>query len=247
MYRASFGIKLHSIIVRLFYDPLRQCFQARQTFLASSVELRYFWAKSSLYCRRAVQCETAEHKRALTTAFDEKAKGLDAQYEERSAAVEARAQELDKLRRDLDDRSARHARRQQSRELQEKLSGRSKKFELTSETQHTAIRHQWPCVVSRRQPTPAPSSVAPRCTRGAVEDGDVEQAEFLDDAGKVKPPRRLWGQWGWDLWTLCAHHPWLMLPPNPFGPFSHAAFHKIRNPRPPKASSVYPSGERRST
>ena len=31
---------------------------------------------------------------------------------------------------------------------------------------------------------------------GAVEDGDFEQAEFLDNAGKVKQPMGLWGQGG---------------------------------------------------
>ena len=86
--------------------------------------------------RMQLDTETAEHKRALTIEFDEKAKALEAQYEQRSEAVEARAQELDEVRRDLDDRSARHARRQQSKELQDKISGRSKKFELTYETQH---------------------------------------------------------------------------------------------------------------
>ena len=31
---------------------------------------------------------------------------------------------------------------------------------------------------------------------GAVENGDLEPAEFLDDAGKVKQPKGLWGQGG---------------------------------------------------
>ena len=79
--------------------------------------------------------ESAEHKRAVTTAFDEKAKELDATYEDRSVALEAREQDLDKRRRELDDRGARHARREQSRELQQKISERSKKFTLTPDTE----------------------------------------------------------------------------------------------------------------
>ena len=48
------GIKPHSIILCLFYEPLRQCFQVRHAFLASPVEFRHFWTKSPLYRRRVV-------------------------------------------------------------------------------------------------------------------------------------------------------------------------------------------------
>ena len=77
--------------------------------------------------------EVATHKRDLTASFGEK-------HQKRTAALEAHEQELDKRRQELDDRSARHARREQSRALQQKISDRSKKFTLTRETQ----RKRWP-------------------------------------------------------------------------------------------------------
>ena len=123
-------------IERALGPEIAEFYRRREEGLARLEALTQRIVEETHDYRIQLDTETAEHKRALTTAFDEKVKALDVQYEERSAAVEARAQELDKLRRDLDDRGARHARRQQSRELQEKLSSRSKKFELTSETQH---------------------------------------------------------------------------------------------------------------
>lgn len=83
--------------------------------------------------RLRLDAETAEHKRKLTAALEE-------DYKKRAAALEAREQELNKLRQELDDRSARHARREQSRALQQKISHRSEKFTLTADTR----RKRWP-------------------------------------------------------------------------------------------------------
>ncbi|MDE0373985.1 MAG: hypothetical protein OXI73_15780 [Rhodospirillales bacterium] len=121
-------------IERALGPEMAEFYRRREEGLARLEVLTQRIVKDTHDYRMKLDTEAAEHKQSLTTDFDEKAKALDAQHEERSAALETRAQELEKLRLELDDRSARHARRQQSRELQEKLSGRSKKFELTSET-----------------------------------------------------------------------------------------------------------------
>ena len=113
---------------------MAEFYRHREEVLARQEALTEKIVKETHYYRMQLDAETAEHKRALTTASDEKAKVLEAKYEERSAAVDARTQELEELRRDLDDRSARHARRQQSRDLQQKISQRSVKFALTSGT-----------------------------------------------------------------------------------------------------------------
>ena len=85
--------------------------------------------------RMRLDAEMAEHTQAITASFDEKNRVLEAKYEERTAALELHEKDLEKLRRDLDDRSARHARREQGRALQKKISDRSEKFTLTSATQ----------------------------------------------------------------------------------------------------------------
>ena len=71
--------------------------------------------------------EMAAHKRELTASFEE-------EYKKKNAVLTEREQDLTKLRQELDDHSARHARREQSRALQQKISDRSKKFTLTPDT-----------------------------------------------------------------------------------------------------------------
>ncbi len=87
-----------------------------------------------------LDAEVAEQKRSLAASFEEKEQTLAKKYEERTAELEAREKDLDKQRQDLDDRTARHARREQSRALQEKIANRSEKFTLTPDTQ----RKRWP-------------------------------------------------------------------------------------------------------
>ena len=77
--------------------------------------------------RMKLDAEIAAHKRELTASFEK-------EYEKKNAALKEREQDLNKLRQELDDRSARHARREQSRALQQKISDRSKKFTLTPAT-----------------------------------------------------------------------------------------------------------------
>lgn len=84
--------------------------------------------------RMKLDAEVADHKRQITASFDERSQALDQQHEKRIAELAAREKDLEKLRQDLDDRSARHARREQSRALQQKIADRSKKFTLTPDT-----------------------------------------------------------------------------------------------------------------
>ena len=83
--------------------------------------------------RMRLDAETAEHKRELTASLEE-------EYKKKTAALEIREQDLERIRQALDDRSARHARREQSRALQKKISDRSKKFNLTPATRNK----RWP-------------------------------------------------------------------------------------------------------
>ena len=79
--------------------------------------------------------EMAQHKQVLSESFDEKAQRLATEHEDRTAKLQSRENDLAKLRRELDDRSARDARREQSRALQAKISERSHEFRLTTGTQ----------------------------------------------------------------------------------------------------------------
>ena len=90
--------------------------------------------------RLRLDTKADERRQTLTTAFDDKSRVLEEQYKERMAALEDRERNLDEQRRELDDRSARHARREKGRALQQRISERSKKFTLTPETE----RKRWP-------------------------------------------------------------------------------------------------------
>ena len=89
--------------------------------------------------RLRLDAELADHKKALAESFEQKEQALEKQHQERASELQAREQALQKQRKDLDDRSARHARREQSRALQQKIADRSDKFTLTRDTQNKRL------------------------------------------------------------------------------------------------------------
>ncbi len=127
-------------IERALGPEMAEFYRRREEGLSRLETLTQNLVKETHDYRMQLDAEVAEHKRALTASFDEKNRARDAKYEERTAALEAREQDLEKLRRGLDDRSSRHARREQSRALQQKISDRSEKFTLTTSTR----RKRWP-------------------------------------------------------------------------------------------------------
>lgn len=78
--------------------------------------------------RMKLDAEMAQQRQELATSFAEQHQALEKKYAERTTALEVREQ-------DLDDRSARHARRKLSRALQQKIAERSEKFTLTPDTE----------------------------------------------------------------------------------------------------------------
>ena len=89
--------------------------------------------------RLRLDAELADHKKALAESLEQKEQVLEKQHQDRASELQVREQALQKLRTELDDRSARHARREQSRALQEKISDRSDKFTLTKGTQRKRL------------------------------------------------------------------------------------------------------------
>ena len=89
--------------------------------------------------RIRLDAEMAGHKQAETESFQQKEQALEKQYQSQASELQAREQALQKLRTELDDRRARHARREQSRALQKKISDRSDKFTLTQDTRRKRL------------------------------------------------------------------------------------------------------------
>ena len=114
---------------------LAEFYQLREASLSRLEALTQKLVSDTQAYRDRLDTEMAEQRRALTESFEEKSRTLDAEHGKRSAQLESRERDLNKLRRELDDRSARHARREQSRALQKKISDRSRDSTLTRSTQ----------------------------------------------------------------------------------------------------------------
>ena len=120
-------------IARALGPEMAEFYRLREETLSRLEKLTGKLVKETHDYRLRLDAEMVGHKRELTASLEE-------EYKKKNAALEEREQDLDKLRQELDDRSARHARREQSRALQQKISDRSKKFTLTLATR----RKRWP-------------------------------------------------------------------------------------------------------
>ena len=126
-------------IERALGPELAEFYRLREVGLSRLEALTQRLTEETHSYRMKLDAELVEHKRALTESFEAKEQTLDSQHQERDARLDSREQELEKLRLDLDDRNARHARREQSRALQEKISHRSEDFSLTRATRNKRI------------------------------------------------------------------------------------------------------------
>ena len=120
-------------IERALGPEMAEFYRLREETLSRLEKLGLKLVEETHDYRMQLDTEMAAHKRELTASFEE-------EYKKKNAVLKEQEQDLDKLRQELDDRSARHARREQSRALQQKISDRSKKFTLTPATQ----RKRWP-------------------------------------------------------------------------------------------------------
>ena len=84
--------------------------------------------------RQRLDSEVAKYKKELNESFAIRRETLKDEYKEHEDKLKIREKELESLRKELDDRTARHARREQSRNLQKKIASRSQDFTLTTET-----------------------------------------------------------------------------------------------------------------
>ena len=137
--RALFAIQTQFIplnraaeIKRVLGPEMAEFYQRREEGLVRLENLTRKLVTDTADYRTKLDAEMAEQKQELAGSFDERHQALEKKYKEETAALEARE-------RELDDRSARHARREQSRALQQKIADRSKKFTLTPDTERKRL------------------------------------------------------------------------------------------------------------
>ena len=125
---------------RALGPELAEFYRLREDALSRLESLTQKLVKETHDYRLRLDQEVVEHKRSLAASFDETKQELQATHERRSADLLAQEQNLESRRQELDDRSARHARREQSQALQEKIAERSVQFGLTADTR----KKRWP-------------------------------------------------------------------------------------------------------
>lgn len=124
---------------RALGPELAEFYRLREEGLSQLENLTQKLIKDTHNYRMQLDAEAVQHKQKLTESLEARDQALDSKYQERNAELDSREQELYRLRQDLDDRSARHARREQSRALQKKISERSENFTLTPATQRKRL------------------------------------------------------------------------------------------------------------
>ncbi len=139
IHRQFIPLNQHVAIERALGPEMAEFYRLREDGLSRLERLTQRIVEETHDYRIRVDAELADHKRSLSDSFDEKNKVLEAKYDERSSELESKERHLAKLREELDDRSARQARREQSRALQTKISKRSESFSLTSSTKQKRL------------------------------------------------------------------------------------------------------------
>ena len=129
----------YAAIDRALGPEIAEFYRLREDGLSRLERLTQRIVKETQEYRMQVDAELAKEKKSLSDLFEQKNRALETKYEERNSELDSRELHLEERRKDLDDRSARHARREQSRSLQEKISERSENFALTSSTKQKRL------------------------------------------------------------------------------------------------------------
>ena len=111
-----------------------QHFEAREIALARLEQLAANLLGEMEKSRQKREQETEEKRKALEEQFQRRHIELEAQTKKRLEELEHRTSALDARGKELDDRAAKHARRQHYKEIKEKFNSWSEKFHVTEGT-----------------------------------------------------------------------------------------------------------------
>jgi ABC-type multidrug transport system fused ATPase/permease subunit len=111
-----------------------QHFEARAVALARLEKVASNLLEEMEEARKRREQEFQEKERALGEKYEQKQRELEAAAKARQEEQDRRAAELDALRKELDDRAAKHARRQHYKDIKEKFKSWSETFQVTPGT-----------------------------------------------------------------------------------------------------------------
>lgn len=109
-------------------------FEAREIALAKLEKLTATLLLDTEKARQDRDREFQAKEKALEDKFEQRQSELDGQQEARQKELDERSAELDNLRKELDDRAAKHARRQHYKDIKEKFQSWSEQFQVTKGT-----------------------------------------------------------------------------------------------------------------
>ena len=128
------GASSLSNLSNLLGPETQRHFEAREAALAKLEKLTATLLKDVEAARQERDREFHAKEKALEAKYENRLSELDQQYEVREKAIHDRSKELDKLHKELDDRAAKHARRQHYKDIKEKFKSWSEEFQVTKGT-----------------------------------------------------------------------------------------------------------------
>jgi hypothetical protein len=122
-------------------------FEAREVALAKLEKLTATLLQDVENARQQREKEFREKEEALEKKHEKRLTDLEQQHEDRQKALQERSEELDNLRKELDDRAAKHARRQHYKDIKEKFKSWSEEFQVTKGTSDLRKSVLWMIVI----------------------------------------------------------------------------------------------------
>lgn len=124
-----------------------QHFEAREIALARLEKMSANLLEEMEEGRKRRDQEFEAKERELASRFEQSRKEQEAATTARQSELDLRAAELDDLRKELDDRAAKHARQQHYKDIKEKVKNWSEKFNVTEGTNQLRASVFWFTVV----------------------------------------------------------------------------------------------------
>ncbi len=128
------GASSLSNLSNLLGPEAQKHFEAREVALAKLEKLTATLLQDVEKARQERDREFQGKEAALEEKYEQRLAELESQHQSRQKAMADRSEELDKLRKELDDRAAKHARRQHYKDIKEKFKSWSETFQVTKGT-----------------------------------------------------------------------------------------------------------------
>lgn len=119
---------------KILGKELAEFYHKREETLVRLEDLETKVLAQNLEYRKKIDEEKTEYERRLREETDDKKGGLEERYKKKIDDLDVRSEAFEKLKKEFDDRSSKHARRQTRTEMLKKLSEHSEKFGLTEDT-----------------------------------------------------------------------------------------------------------------